>query len=115
MGKPVVHFEFHAQDPAALQDFYRSALAWTITTNAIGYGRIDTGSPGPTGGIAPSGPRGRAPLMLYVEVERLEDTLAAWSAAGGRILLPPTDVPDGRIAVGEDPERNPIGLIERRR
>jgi hypothetical protein len=50
---------------------------------------------------------------VFIEVARLEDTIAAATAAGGTVLQPPMDVPGGaRVAGLADPTGAMLALIE---
>ena len=42
-GRPVVHFEVHGRNAAALQDFYSKAFGWDIhADNPMNYGMVHT-------------------------------------------------------------------------
>jgi hypothetical protein len=112
MGAPVVHFEIHARDAAAMQAFYGAAFGWSVTPGAHGYGIVSTGDPrGVQGGIAQAGPRSPAPVLLYLEVDDLDAAAARVIAAGGRLLMKPTVLPAMAMALVADPEGNALGLV----
>lgn len=47
MGSPVVHFEIHGGDSAAISDFYSSVFDWHINAdNPMNYGLVDTDADG---------------------------------------------------------------------
>jgi predicted enzyme related to lactoylglutathione lyase len=112
MGSPVVHFEINSQNPAALHDFYRELFDWQIHVDPeIGYGMVDTKGSGINGGIGPS--RGPNQVTFYIEVDDLPATIARIEAAGGKIVVPITDIP-GTVSFAQfaDPDGNLIGLVE---
>lgn len=45
-------------------------------------------------------------------VASADDAAAAIAAAGGRVAVPPFDIPVGRLAVVEDPFGNPLVLLD---
>ena len=46
-GRPVVHFEVHGRNAAALQDFYSKAFGWDIhADNPMNYGMVHTNADG---------------------------------------------------------------------
>ena len=131
MGSPVTHFQFMAGDGARLERFYADAFGWTIRpvqlTNAaesvLGtYRWIETGSDeGISGGIAEE--ESHRGLVLGIEVDDLEATLARVEALGGQIVGRPFEMgvsgePAGnrkfRFASFLDPEGNPVGLTQPR-
>ena len=112
MGSPVVHFEINSQNPAALHDFYRELFDWQIQVDPeIGYGMVDTKGSGINGGIGPS--RGPNQVTFYVEVDDLPATIARVEAAGGKIVVPITEV-SGVVSYAQfaDPDGNVVGLLE---
>jgi len=65
-------------------------------------------------------PDGDSELVLTTEhgyepnwlVESVGDALAAFTAGGGQVLAPPTDIPVGRLAVVQDPFGNVLVLLD---
>jgi uncharacterized protein len=112
MPNPVVHFEIVGKDGAKLQDFYRNLFDWEINTNnPMDYGIVDTKSGGINGGVAasPESPR----VTVYVEVADLQASLDKAVELGGKILMPPTEIPGAvTMAMFADVEDNVIGLIK---
>lgn len=112
MGSPVVHFEINSQNPAALHDFYRELFDWQIQVDPeIGYGMVDTKGSGINGGIGPS--RGPSQVTFYIEVEDLPATIVRIEAAGGKVVVPITEV-SGVVSFAQfaDPDGNVVGLLE---
>jgi predicted enzyme related to lactoylglutathione lyase len=112
MGSPVVHFEINSQNPAALHDFYRELFDWQIHVDPeIGYGMVDTKGSGINGGIGPS--RGPNQVTFYIEVDDLPATIARIEAAGGKIVVPITEVSEVvSFARFADPDGNVVGVLE---
>lgn len=113
MGKPVVHWEINAKNPAALHAFYAQLFGWKIdVNNPIKYGLVSTGGEvGINGGIGPAD--GEAYVTFYVRVEDLQAYLDKAVKLGGKIVVPPTEIP-GMVtfAIFADPEGFRIGLVK---
>lgn len=115
MPNPVTHFEIAGQDGERLESFYAGLFDWKVEAREIAgnrYAYLETGSEeGLTGGIRHE-PDGRAEIVLYVEVEDLEASIARAEGLGATIRIPPMETPEVTFALIEDPEGNPIGLIQ---
>ncbi len=116
MGQPIVHFEIIGKDALKLQKFYADLFDWQIappTGPEMGfYGMVDGASSGIAGGIGQA-PDGQTRVSIYVRVPSLQATLDRAVSAGGRITLPPHQIPGGpRIALFADPDGNVTGLLE---
>ena len=112
MGNPVVHFEINSQNPAALHEFYGKLFDWQIhVVPEMGYGMIDTQGRGIDGGIGPS--RGPNQVTFYIEVADLKDAIARIEDAGGKVVVPITEVP-GVVTFAQfaDPDGNVVGLVK---
>ena len=112
MGCPVVHFEIHGNDDGH-NDFYSEVFGWKVDAdNPMNYGMVDTDSgEGIAGGLTKSD---TAPaVMVYVQVDDLDATLAEVTAKGGATIMPASDVPGGpTMAIFADPSGNHIGLVK---
>jgi predicted enzyme related to lactoylglutathione lyase len=116
MGQPVIHFEITSNDAGKLQDFYSNLFGWSVdTSNPGGYGMVDTKAErGIPGGIS-SPPQGTQPwLTFYVGVPDLQATLDRAVELGGKVLMPPMEVPGGDVTLAAfaDPDGNMIGLSQ---
>ncbi|MEP6492669.1 MAG: VOC family protein [bacterium] len=111
MGAPVVYFEITGKNGANLQEFYNAVFGWSMTATMPGYARIgDAGAI--AGGIREEKEAG-AERVLYVQVPELKAALATIEAAGGKTIIPPTNVPGVvHFALFEDPQGNRMGLIQ---
>jgi len=117
MGNPVVHFEITAKNIERLHDFYGKIFGWKIdANNPFKYGMTDTQASGKgiPGGIGEAGDNGPG-LTFYIEVPSIDKALAAVTAAGGKVAMAKTQVPNGpTLAQFTDPAGFKIGLIEPR-
>ena len=111
-ARPVVHFAIEARDPERLRGFYRDLFNWEIGDGPIMS--IDPGlggpEPGPSGHIRQSD---QSRVGLFVQVRDIRASLDRAAELGGKVLGDPFDVPAGpTIAPIEDPEGNPITLVQ---
>jgi hypothetical protein len=116
MANPVVHWEIMARDGKRLQEFYAGLFGWTINdNNPMKYGLVDSGGPGGiNGGIGEACPGGPSYLAVYVQVDDLQATLDKAASLGGKMVIPPTPVPNvGAIAMFQDPEGHCVGLFKK--
>ena len=115
MGAPVVHFEIMGGEGSVLETFYRELFGWKMKVGEgpTHYAEVDTASKeGIPGGIAGAYP-GRGPwVTFYVRAKDVAATVARAVKLGGKVVMAPVKIPDGpEIAVFEDPEGHPIGLV----
>lgn len=117
--KRVIHFEIHADDPAACARWYGSLFGWRATEiRALQYWAVSTGEgAGIDGGIIRrQGPRPvpGAPVSSFVctiATDDLDGDLARAFAAGGVEALAKFAVPGlGWMAYVTDPFGNIFGL-----
>jgi len=111
MGKPVLHFEINGRNGVKLQKFYAKLFGWKIKNMPeMNYGMVKTGGRGGiNGGIGQIKGHG---VIVYVGVDNVKKYLDAAKKAGGKVVMPPTDIPGGpTIAVFRDPEGNETGLV----
>jgi uncharacterized protein len=113
MAGSIVHFEIAGEDPVALGAFYTGLFGWLLTESLPGY-LLATTPEGSTDGAISSPPEGEGrALVIYVEVDSIDDTLAAVEAAGGRVDQPRAVIPDMVVyARFVDPAGNIVGLVE---
>jgi uncharacterized protein len=113
MSNTVVHFEILGPDGAALQRFYAGLFGWKIDAdNPMSYGLVGANGGQVSGGIAGS-QDGKPFASFYVKVDDLQATLDAAGEAGGRTVVPPTEIPNMvTFAQFADPAGNVIGLVQ---
>jgi predicted enzyme related to lactoylglutathione lyase len=112
MSFPFTHAEVFGEDPAALAEFYRAVLGWTVTqAEGVAYWRIAAPQGAAAqpfaGGISHRPDFMPAGWLPYGRVEKLDDCIAAATRLGGRLVREPTAIPrTGWYAVIADPEGN---------
>ena len=112
--KPVVWFEVIGKDGPGLQQFYSKLFDWQIADagDGSGYGLVSAAEKGIGGGIGPSQDGGAGHVTFYVEVEDPAAVLARAEKLGGKIIMPPMELPQFHLtfALMADPEGHLIGL-----
>jgi len=107
MGNPVTHFQILSKRPDDSAAFYSALFDWRINAdNAMGYRRIETGSgEGIQGGIWPAPAQAPNFVQLFVSVADVNAAVEKAQRLGGRVLIPPTVLPEGdEMAVLHDPQ-----------
>ncbi len=114
MADPVVHFEIMGGRGHDLQDFYAGVFGWRIDAdNPMNYGLVAAAEGGIAGGVGPADDETGPFVTVYVQVDDLQKALDDVEAAGGKTLMPPTDIPGGpTMALFTDPAGNRMGLVE---
>jgi predicted enzyme related to lactoylglutathione lyase len=112
----ITHFEIIGKDSKRLRDFYATLFHWKMNVQQMGSGEyclVETGQ-FPNGGITEAMPGGRSnAVTIFVGVDDLDATLKQAVAMGGKISMPPTEVPGVvTFAMFEDPSGNVIGLTK---
>lgn len=107
-----IWYELMTPDAVGAKAFYEAVVGgWTLTPGAPetgGYGFIANADGGMTGGIvslsAQMCEHGARPCWLgYIGVDDVDAALVAVEMAGGKVLMPPHDVPTaGRMAMVAD-------------
>jgi hypothetical protein len=115
----IAWLDLSTDDVDAARRFYGGLLGWTYTVEETPVGTYHVAQLGDRDiagitAIGPGAPEQAAPMWtVFIEVARLEDTIAAATAAGGTVLQPPMDIPGGaRIAALADPAGAMLALIE---
>jgi predicted enzyme related to lactoylglutathione lyase len=95
-------------DPKAALDFYTRLVGWTTSAIDMGpmgtYTMLHVGGRG-VGGLVPFEASHGIPShwISYITVADVDEACRAVPEAGGRVCVPPTDIPNvGRFAVIED-------------
>ena len=108
MLHPVVHFEIGCRDTQKTKDFYTKMFDWKIE-QAGPAATIDTGE-GISGHITSLGHEPNFYTIFYVQVEDVQAYLDKAKSLGGKMLVPPIEIPTGTFAWMQDPEGNTVGL-----
>jgi uncharacterized protein len=113
MGNPIIHWEFVVPNADKARAFYRKIFDWRFDDKAFpGYTIIDTGAD-PNGALTTSPRAPMAGLNTYFEVSNLNLTLRNVVELGGKILVPPTDIPSvGAYAMFADPVGVAVGILQ---
>jgi predicted enzyme related to lactoylglutathione lyase len=110
MGQPVVHFEIGCKDIAKTSHFFSELFGWQTETSGPAA-MIDTKTDaGIAGHITALGHEPHNYTIFYVEVDDVKLYLDRAEVLGGKILIPPIDIPTGTFSWFADPEGNLIGL-----
>jgi uncharacterized protein len=110
MGNPVVHFEIGCGDSARTAEFFSKLFDWK--TEAMGPATmINTGADtGIQGHITALGHEPHHYVTVYVQVDDVQAYLNKAQSLGGKIMVPPVEIPTGTFAWLGDPDGNIIGL-----
>jgi predicted enzyme related to lactoylglutathione lyase len=113
-GKFVWH-DLVTRDPASARRFYGALLGWEFqdtTRNGKPYAVARVGGQPVAGIVVYSDSAEEHALWLsYLSVPNVDQAVEQVSAAGGKVLYPPTDLPGAaRVAVISDPQGAPLGL-----
>jgi predicted enzyme related to lactoylglutathione lyase len=114
MANTVGWFEVVGKDGPALQRFYGDVFGWGIdASNPMGYGMTSPAQTGIGGGIGPTADGSGGHATFYVEVDSPKATLERIEAAGGRTIVPETEIPNMvTFALFADPEGHVVGLYK---
>jgi len=109
--------ELMTPDPKAATAFYGELFGWTVSTEKMPDGdyhllKVGETSVGGMMGMPPG--KGPMPPMWgsYVTVDDVDATARRCTELGGKVLVPPTDIPSvGRFAMLQDPQGATISAI----
>ena len=118
-----IWYELMTPDPAGSKAFYDSVVGWDIDTQSAvpgdtEYRMIKRSDGGNAGGVLTltdaMREHGARPVWLgYLQSGDVDATVAATEAAGGKAMMPATDMPGvGRIAMVADPQGAPIYVMK---
>lgn len=112
MANEVIHVEVTGKDGPALQRFYSEVFGWSLDTNNPGGYGMRRGANGVTSGIGAANEGQPDGVHFYVASDDAQGILDRVARAGGRVLMPLTEVaPETTIALFADPEGHVIGLM----
>lgn len=110
---PIVHIEIAADDPKVSAKFYADIFGWKMgEMPEMNYVTFEAEG-GPGGGFNSTEDEATNPedIILYIQTEDIEASLADIKAAGGKTLLPKTEIPGmGWYAHFADLTGNRMGL-----
>lgn len=108
----ITYFEIAGPDAARLADFYSRVFTWRPAPGPFpNYFSLDRAAgAGIAGGFRQED---QAQRVFYVKVADLEANLARVVEAGGRVVIPPTNVPGVvHFALFKDPGGNRTGIVQ---
>lgn len=115
-----IWYELMTPDAAGAKAFYEPVVGWTISPGGpetAGYGFIANPDGGMTGGVLTLTDdmcsHGARPCWLgYIGVADVDAALVAVEMAGGKVLMPATDIAmAGRVAMVADPDGAPFYIM----
>jgi predicted enzyme related to lactoylglutathione lyase len=112
-----VWYELLTIDPKAAVDFYCDVIGWKAEAWETGDYTMWVGSQGPLGGVSslPDNAKkmGASPYwQANVEVANVDQAASQVKERGGKIFMPPQDVPKvGRFSVISDPQGAAISIF----
>jgi len=114
MANPLVHFELMVSNPEKAKEFYGKVFDWEFNdTEMPGYTMIKTGTD-PGGGMMKK--PDEAPhfaLSVYYLVDDIDETMKKAEAAGGRVGMPKTEIPNvGFFGFFFDPDGIPVSVFQ---
>ncbi len=109
---PIVHIEFSAKDREEAGKFYSQLFGWKIQQMPeMNYATFEAEG-GPGGGFNPVSeeyPAGT--VMIYVQTDDIDATLAKAEKLGAKTLVPKSEIPNmGWFAFFADPSGNKVGV-----
>ena len=112
----VVHFELAVDDPKRASAFYQNVFGWKVSQwSDQDYWLVGTGEDSERGIDGALTPRqeNMPPVVNTIDVQSLDDSLAAILANGGQTAMPKMTVPGvGYLAYCTDTEGNLFGMME---
>ena len=115
MPNPVIHFEIESTDPEASRAFFGEVFGWKADyMPELDYAIVDTQSDGAgiNGGIGPAQSEHGSYVTFYIAVDDLQAYLDKAVAAGGKVIMPVTKIPNAvTIALFSDPAGAVVGLV----
>ncbi len=111
MAGEICHIEILARDMGQSREFYSGIFGWEMQPMLEDYVIFKPGQG--TGGALTPMPEHPQPVLIYIHVPDIDATLAAITAAGGKVLSPKREIsPEtGWSALFIDPAGNKVGLF----
>jgi uncharacterized protein len=110
MGQPVVHFEIGCRDKAKTSTFFSQLFDWKMLDAGPATMISTASNEGIQGHISSLGHEPHNYVTVYVQVDDVQAYLDKVQKLGGKMLVPPVEIPTGTFAWFADPEGNTIGL-----
>jgi uncharacterized protein len=112
MGAPVTWFEISTSEAKTVREFYAELFGWNLQVlEEANYALVDTGVEGAIGGGIGEA-QGPNQAIFYIEVDDPQAYLDRIEKAGGKTVVPVTEIPDlVTFAQFADPQGNVVGLV----
>ncbi len=95
-----------------VKKFFTSVFGWKIDSDPqYDYGQVSAKQAGVGGGIGPGAPGAPNKVTFYIEVPDITAYLKKIEAAGGRTVMPETQMGTVSFAQFNDPAGNMVGLF----
>ena len=111
---PVVHIELSASDRNTAGKFYKDVFGWKITdVPEMNYTlfEYEEGRGGGFNPVSDQNPAGT--VIVYIQADDIEATLAKIEAHGGKVMVPKSEIPNtGWFALFSDPTGNQVALYK---
>jgi uncharacterized protein len=104
------YVELPSKNFAGAKDFYAKAFGWKLTDFGPTYAATMTGDVDI--GLQGDMPEATAEPLVVIDVENLEDALAAVQKAGATITKPIFQFPGGRRFHFKDPSGNELACVK---
>jgi len=114
---PIVHIGIATTDPQVASKFYAEVFGWKIGRKEENDYTMFDAPPGPEGGFPRVDGETFKPgdILVYIDTDDIEGTLARIEAAGGKTIQPKTAIPGaGWFAIFSDPTGNRLALYTSR-
>lgn len=121
----VVHFEIPFDDRERAGKFYSGLFGWNLVDlpemdYVLAYAaktdenNMITETGGINGGLFPRNREAKTPIVV-IGVDSVDETVKKVLAAGGKLVTPKQEIPNGSYARVTDSEGNVIGLADSRK
>lgn len=114
MGR-IIHFEVTSDDARAAVEFYRQAFGWEADESPFlpDYFLTDTGGGSGINGAVMSSRYREQSVILWIEVDNLDEKIAAVEKAGGTLAGEINEIPgQGRVCYVQDHQGTLFGFRE---
>jgi len=115
MANPIVHWELMGPDGDAQKEFYAKIFDWKFTTpDGFGsYHMTEGDDMGVNGALGQGSEEMPSYQCIYVGVDDIDAKLEEIEEAGGKTVVPRTEIPDMvTFAMFQDPAGNFVGIVE---
>lgn len=109
-------YELATRKPDEAGVFYGKLLGWKMSKapmEGFDYYLASMGDTMVAGMMVPDDPKSPTYWMIYFTVDNADKTAAAVEADGGKIIVPPADIPNtGRFSILTDPQGAYFGILQ---